>query len=139
MLGALRRLWIPAPEADSAVASLKRSRTCVTGEGGLSLFIHRAGVGVFTARVWPISGSRAEGRERSGEQDVAHPRELSGHQQPASSDSGMCHSPCQCPREESLDSDITFLHIACWASLSKALLFSVSPKALQDLERKCLL
>lgn len=42
MVGALRRLWIPAPEADSAVASLKRSRTCATGEGGcLFLYIER--------------------------------------------------------------------------------------------------
>lgn len=62
-----------------------------------------------------------------------------GTSQPAFSNSGMCHSPCQCPREESLDPDITFLHIACWAFLSKTLLFRVSPKALQDLERKCLL
>lgn len=82
-------------------------------------------MGVFTARVWPISGSRAEGRERSGEQDVAPPRDISGHQQPASSDSGMCYSPSQCPREESLDPDVTFLHIACWASLPKTLLESV--------------
>lgn len=66
MVGALRRLWIPAPEADSAVASLKRSRTCVTGEGGVVSFYTSCGSGGVhsksLANLW-LSGSR-QGKKR---------------------------------------------------------------------------
>lgn len=40
MVGAPRRLWIPAPETDSAAASLKRSRTCAMGCVGVCVFLY---------------------------------------------------------------------------------------------------